>query len=335
MARQTTRREDQPAGPPMIEGRPQNGSKTVFHGRLRRDGYSKARAGRCVLRAWRAEDVWVVRRFRFFRNDELLYGHDAHSGPTRLPGDRRGGLRWPGSNSGFTHPNRGVRHHRQYAGSDCDRPQPIWVFHELERHAERRGLRVSPASARYHRLPDDSRGRRIFDRSRDRDRLVRAHSATRPHPLRSMKVHVDAARLWLVLARCHRALSQIAEHSIEEAGLCLTDFAALEALLHKGPLTITEIQGKVLLASGSMTAAIDRLEKKGLILRSPAPSDRRAKVLELTLEGRRVIETAFRRHATELESAIAILSQGEKRRLYALLKKLGVFAFAAGAGAPG
>src|SRR6202051_164859 len=123
----------------------------------------------------------------------------------------------------------------------------------------------------------------------------------------SSKVEMDAPRLWLVLSRCHRALNQIAERSIEDAGLCLTDFAALEALLHKGPLTITEIQGKVLLASGSMTAAVDRLERKGLIRRSPAPSDRRAKVLELTPEGRRVVETAFRRHAAELESAMAIL----------------------------
>jgi hypothetical protein len=76
------------------------------------------------------------------------------------------------------------------------------------------------------------------------------------------KVQVDAPRLWLVLLRCHRALNQIAERGIEEAGLCLTDFAALEALLHKGPLTITEIQGKVPLAIGSMTAAVARLEKR-------------------------------------------------------------------------
>jgi MarR family 2-MHQ and catechol resistance regulon transcriptional repressor len=142
----------------------------------------------------------------------------------------------------------------------------------------------------------------------------------------SIKAHVQAPRLWLVLARCHRALSQIAEHSIEEAGLGLTDFAALEALLHKGPLTITEIQGKVLLASGSMTAAVDRLEKKGFIKRGPAPSDRRAKVLHLTPEGRRVVEAAFRRHAAELESAMAVLNVSEKRQLYALLKKLGLFA---------
>jgi MarR family 2-MHQ and catechol resistance regulon transcriptional repressor len=144
------------------------------------------------------------------------------------------------------------------------------------------------------------------------------------------KARVDAPRLWLVLVRCHRAISHIAERSIQDAGLCLSDFAALEALLHKGPLTITEIQGKVLLASGSMTAAVDRLEKKGLVVRRPAAIDRRAKVLELTPEGRRVVETAFLRHAAELESAMAVLNPIEKRQLYTLLKKLGVFAAGAG-----
>src|SRR5258708_23233037 len=108
------------------------------------------------------------------------------------------------------------------------------------------------------------------------------------------KVQVDAPRLWLVLSRCHRALNQIGERSVEQAGLCLTDFAALEALLHKGPLTITEIQDKVLLASGSMTAAVDRLEKKGLVVRMPASGDRRAKVLEVTPQGSRVVGTVFR-----------------------------------------
>src|SRR5712664_3353306 len=106
----------------------------------------------------------------------------------------------------------------------------------------------------------------------------------------SSKVEMDAPRLWLVLSRCHRVLNQIAERSIEEAGLCLTDFAALEALLHKGPLTITQIQSKVPLALGSMTAAVDRLEKKGLILRTPSPDDRRAKVLKLRPKGKAVVE---------------------------------------------
>src|SRR5262249_12340195 len=67
--------------------------------------------------------------------------------------------------------------------------------------------------------------------------------------------------------RSFRTRASGAEQSIRNAGLCLTDFAALEALLHKGPLTITQIQEKVLLASGSMTAAIDWLEKRGLVVR--------------------------------------------------------------------
>jgi MarR family 2-MHQ and catechol resistance regulon transcriptional repressor len=142
----------------------------------------------------------------------------------------------------------------------------------------------------------------------------------------SKNADVDAPRLAIVLARCFRAVSQIAERSVQEAGLCLTDFAALEALLHKGPLTITEIQAKVQLASGSMTAAVDRLEKKGLVARTPAANDRRAKILELTPEGRRIVEAAFGRHAAELEAAMAVLNQTEKRRLHALLKKLGLFA---------
>src|SRR6266849_2878449 len=131
----------------------------------------------------------------------------------------------------------------------------------------------------------------------------------------SSKVQMDAPRLWLVLSRCHRALNQIAERSIEVEGLRLTDFAALEALLHKGPLAI-----------GSINAAVDRLEKKGLIMRTPASGDRRAKVLKLTPEGKRIVEKAFSRHAAQLESTMAVLNESEKRQLYVLLKKLGLFA---------
>jgi len=148
----------------------------------------------------------------------------------------------------------------------------------------------------------------------------------------STRAQVEPPRLWIVLSRCYHAVRQIAESSISETGLCLSDFVALEALLHKGPLTISEIQAKVLLASGSMTAAVDRLERKGLVVRTATPSDRRAKVLELTPEGKHVVEAAFQRNARELEAAMTILSEAEKRQLHALLKKLGVFAAGSQAG---
>jgi MarR family transcriptional regulator, 2-MHQ and catechol-resistance regulon repressor len=138
--------------------------------------------------------------------------------------------------------------------------------------------------------------------------------------------NIDAPRLAIVLARCYRAVSQIAEDSLRETGLCVTDFVALEALLHKGPLTITEIQEKVMLASGSMTAAVDRLEKRGLLVRKSTSDDRRAKLLDLTPEGGRTVKKAFVHHAAVLESAMKILNQSEKRQLHTLLKKLGLFA---------
>ncbi len=137
-----------------------------------------------------------------------------------------------------------------------------------------------------------------------------------------------AGQLWIVLARCYKSLSTRVEQSVSNAGMGLTDFMILEALLHKGPLTITEIQGKILLASGSMTAAVDRLEKKGMIVRRAIVQDRRARRLELTREGRQVIERIFREHAAEFESLVSVLGDGEKRQTYASLKKLGLRAAA-------
>jgi MarR family 2-MHQ and catechol resistance regulon transcriptional repressor len=137
---------------------------------------------------------------------------------------------------------------------------------------------------------------------------------------------ITAPRLWLVIAKSYRALSLLAEQSIANTGLCLTDFVALEALLHKGALTISEIQDKVRLASGSMTAAVDRLEKLGLVVRKSSPSDRRARVIELTAQGKLLAASCFERHAKDLEALMSGLSQAEKERLYESLKKLGLLA---------
>ena len=137
---------------------------------------------------------------------------------------------------------------------------------------------------------------------------------------------ITAPRLWLVITRSYRVLSLLAEQSIANAGLGLTDFAALEALLHKGPLTISQIQEKVLLASGSMTAAVDRLEKLGLIVRKPSANDRRARIVELTPKGKRLAASCFEQHAKDLEALMSALSEKEKEQVYASLKKLGLLA---------
>jgi len=144
--------------------------------------------------------------------------------------------------------------------------------------------------------------------------------------MKKAATRITAPQLWLVMMRSHHALRLLAEQSITNAGLCLTDFAALEALLHKGPLTISQIQDKVLLASGSMTAAIDRLEKRELVVRKSTSIDRRARIVELTREGKRVAAEYFEKHAKYLEALMSVLSTKEKRQLYRSLKKVGLIA---------
>ena len=100
----------------------------------------------------------------------------------------------------------------------------------------------------------------------------------------------------------------------------------MEALLHKGPLLINKIGEKVLLTSGSMTAAINRMEKKGLVKRIQDPSDGRCFYVHLTKKGRHMIKKAYAKHEKNLEKIASVLSDSERKELVRLLKKIGFFA---------
>jgi MarR family 2-MHQ and catechol resistance regulon transcriptional repressor len=146
---------------------------------------------------------------------------------------------------------------------------------------------------------------------------------------------ITAARLWLVLARASASVGTFIERSMGLKGFCLTDFMILEALLHKGPMTISAIGEKVLLASASMTSAIDRLEERKLVHRSLSAEDRRVRLVDLTCDGRRFIEELFAQHVDDLESISTGISQEERKVLYVALKKIGFAAQAATPPLPG
>lgn len=139
---------------------------------------------------------------------------------------------------------------------------------------------------------------------------------------------IAAVRLWLILWKASRAVEQNAAASVSGLGLGLSDFAVLEALLHKGPQPVNVIGQRVLLTSGSITTAVDRLEKRKLVRRTGHPEDRRARIVELTDNGTRLIRCAFEQHAADMEATMAALTHAERAELLRLLKKLGMFAAA-------
>ncbi|HEU4982679.1 MAG TPA: MarR family transcriptional regulator [Acidobacteriaceae bacterium] len=133
----------------------------------------------------------------------------------------------------------------------------------------------------------------------------------------------SGVHLWLVLWKAFRSMEEQAGRSIAGLGLCQSDFGVMEALLHKGPLPVKALGEKVLLTSGSMTAAIDRLERRGWVMRGDDPQDRRSRIVRLTPEGRKTIQALFRMHERDMEQAARRLSEKERAELMRLLRKLG------------
>src|SRR5712671_855204 len=134
----------------------------------------------------------------------------------------------------------------------------------------------------------------------------------------STGVHV-----WLVLMKAFQALFPHAEESIKRTELGDSDFRVLEVLLHKGPLPVNTIGPKVWLTPGSISVAVDRLVRKGLVSRKDRAGDRRVRQVELTAKGRALITRGFREHAAAMENAVGVLSENERLTLLRLLKKLG------------
>ena len=134
----------------------------------------------------------------------------------------------------------------------------------------------------------------------------------------------SGVHVFLVLWKAAHAVQGYAERSISELEMCGSDFAVLEALLHKGPLPVNEIGKKVLLTSGSITVAVDRLETKEFVERRAHGTDRRARIVHLTKTGRKLITRVYADHAADMERlASASLTRAERETLISLLKKIG------------
>src|SRR6266571_2759562 len=143
-------------------------------------------------------------------------------------------------------------------------------------------------------------------------------------PKRSTKREDSSGiHVWLIFLKTFQALFPHAAESIKRTELGDSDFRVLELLLHKGPLPVNTLGPKVWLTPGSISVAVDRLVKKGLVSRNDHPRDRRVRQVELTAKGRALITRGFREHAAAMETVVSVLSKNERVALLRLLKKLG------------
>lgn len=132
-----------------------------------------------------------------------------------------------------------------------------------------------------------------------------------------------ALKLWVVLSRAFAAVEAHASADIARHGLTPAEFGVLEALHHKGPLLLGDVQRRTLVSSGGTTFLIDRLEKRGLVERRLCASDRRARYAALTPAGRELMAGVFPGHAETIRRAMSGLGLADQRQVTELLRVLG------------
>jgi len=134
----------------------------------------------------------------------------------------------------------------------------------------------------------------------------------------------QSLKLYIVLSRALKAINETTHQLIQDNGLNPTEFAVLELLYHKGRQPLQQIGNKILLASGSITYVIDKLEKRGYLLRVSCPADRRVTYAEITEKGEAFMSELFPKHERHLHELVSVLSVEEKDQAINLLKKLGL-----------
>jgi MarR family 2-MHQ and catechol resistance regulon transcriptional repressor len=118
-----------------------------------------------------------------------------------------------------------------------------------------------------------------------------------------------------LVARTHR-------HLVREQ-LSFSQFGALEALYHLGPLCQRDLAVKLLKSARNITMVVDNLEKRGLVRRERNSDDRRFMHVHMTEEGRGLFEKIFPRHVMGIVEEMGVLSPEEQEQFGALCRRLG------------
>jgi DNA-binding MarR family transcriptional regulator len=148
-------------------------------------------------------------------------------------------------------------------------------------------------------------------------RIVAAWRRERPDlDVSPMEVLSRVTRLARHLDLARRAA--FAEHALDTWG-----FDVLAALRRQGPpyqLSPGALLTQTLVTSGTMTNRIDRLEARGLVRRLPSPDDRRGVLVELTDDGRTLVDAALASLLTVEHTLLAGLEEDDLHTLSSLLE---------------
>jgi DNA-binding MarR family transcriptional regulator len=112
------------------------------------------------------------------------------------------------------------------------------------------------------------------------------------------------------LRALHGAIDRYDIVAARTLGIGRNDWRALRLLAEQGPQAPRALGEALGLTSGSVTTLIDRLEARGLALRSPDPGDRRSLVVSASVAGAKALRSAYAPLADITGRSAARLGEG-------------------------
>ncbi|WP_086765852.1 MarR family winged helix-turn-helix transcriptional regulator [Streptomyces bobili] len=152
------------------------------------------------------------------------------------------------------------------------------------------------------------------------DAIVEQWAAERPD------LDTTAMEVFGRVSRLARAMGDRMEKAYAGLGISRGEFDVLATLRRSGePYTLSprQLSATLMLTTGGMTGRLDKLERAGLLRRSPDPHDRRGLQVTLTEQGLAVVEEAVGAGlAVQTEALTAALDAERAGRLAGLLREL-------------
>jgi MarR family transcriptional regulator, 2-MHQ and catechol-resistance regulon repressor len=96
-----------------------------------------------------------------------------------------------------------------------------------------------------------------------------------------------------LLAECLQGFERFSGESVRRCGLTHAQFDIIATLGNTPGMTYKELGDKTLITKGTLTGVIERLESKGLVLRTRCLDDKRSFYVALTGEGQKVFDQVF------------------------------------------
>lgn len=128
--------------------------------------------------------------------------------------------------------------------------------------------------------------------------------------------------LVIAFAGLHMQLSRTLDRRMAKEGASLARTKMLLCIQKLGPLRATDIAEYLGQSPRTVTEAIDGLERDGLVERKPDPSDRRAKLIEITPNGIQAVERTEPIRRQIVDQVFGTLLPEERESFGAILEKL-------------